>query len=384
MARPVRVTGRATLVDAFIKGMKQTVLGWSDAGASEGPPFCTVTAHPAGYTVASDYLETPLCDLPLASAVCAVIADLAEAYLEAHCDMRALHCGAVRISGRMVLFSGVGHAGKSTLMARLSMEPGVRVFCDDILPIRADATAVALGVPPRVRLPLPASGGAAFDRFVQQQGGLRDASYAYVPGPAILPHGSEGRPDALLLLRRESGATARLHDLSAQAAAANMLAQDMSLQADGIAHIDRVTAMAEAMWRATLVYDDLNDAVRLLADTFALPDLGAAALADPIAADPPRAKPAAIDPKARWQRHPDVGLRSRLGAAFLWVPWTGRYFHLNAIAMVCWTLIEAPMTADDIVLELTELFPDAPPQQVRVDVANWLAEMIGNGLVLEP
>lgn len=383
LSRPVRVTGRADRVTAFVTGLGRTLTGWLIDHRPGGDPFCSVTAGPDGYTIHSDYLDAPLCDLDTAAAVCCTIADLVEAYLDAHPGMRALHCGAARISGRIVLFSGIGHAGKSTLMARLGMEPGISLYCDDFLPIRPDGTALSMGVPPRVRLPLPASAGPAFEAFVNGQGGLRDDSYAYVPGPAVLPYGSTGQPDALLLLRRQPGAAARLHALPAQAAASAMLAQDMSLQADGMAHIDRVTDMAGRMWCATLVYDDLTEVVGLLTQTFGQADLQTVPLAPAIAPEPPAAKRSAIDAHARWGRNAEVGLRSRLGAAFLWAPSTGRYFSLNHIALVCWSLIEEPKTMAEIVHDLTTLFPDATADQVRKDVSGWLGEMDDNGLIIQ-
>lgn len=384
MARPVRVTGRASFVDQFVEGLQGTLKGWPDGPPTDGAPFCTVSADQDGYTVTSDYLDSPLPDLALASAVCSVIADIIEAYLDANQGTRALHCGAFRFGGRMVLLAGVGYAGKSTLVTRLSMEPGLEVFCDDVLPIRMDGTAVALGVPPRVRLPLPPKAGAAFEDFVKRQAGLLDHKCSYVTGPSILPHGSEDRPDALLLLRRQTGAAPQLHALSSQEAAAAMLAQDMSLQSDGVAHIERITAMADAMFCATLIYDDLDAAVELLCQTFSVPDLGTVALQDPLPQAPSQSGPVLpADMTAQWRRNSDVGLRSRQGVAFLWDPPTGRYFQLNSVALACWTLIETPATGDDLAHELTVLFSDAPAEQVRDDVASWLGDMAHNGLVRE-
>lgn len=412
LARPVVLTGRAFDVGALADALADTLTGWAQTliehapEAARSPALSTVTAGRDGYTVASDYLDAPLTGLPLASAVCAVIADLAEAYIDAHAGMRALHCGAAVMGGRLVLFSGQAHAGKSTLMARLSAEPRAQVFCDDVLPIRADGMAVALGAPPRVRLPLPAAASPRFRAHIAASGGLRDASYAYVPGPAIAAHGTTAVPRVLLVLERVAGAAARLHALSPRRAVAHLLAQDMSIQPDGLAHIDRVAEMAGGMLCASLVYDDLEDVTRLLNEAFgtagnagpslapALPERygpssGAESGADPnpdhgqhdgTGADEATA-PAVMG--ALWRRAPGAGVRMRGGSAYAWTPATGRYFHLNPTAHACWHLIEEPATGEDVARALAEFFEDADPDQIRRDVASLFRHLAADGMVMQ-
>lgn len=382
MTRPVRVTGRENAVNAFVNGLCDTLHGWSHCPSRGGTPFCTVRAGHRGYTVDSDFLDTPFEDLPLASAVCAVIADMSEAYIEAHTDMRALHCGAVRIGGCMVLLCGEGHAGKSTLVARLGVEQGTSIYCDDVLPIRSSGAAVALGVPPRVRVPLPDSASAGFKRFVQDRASLRDDGCAYVACPAVVPHGTEAWPEALLLLQRTPGAAPKLHAVSPDEAAAAMLAQDLSFQADGLAHIERVAAMANGMLCATFVYDDLDAAAEMLRTVFGTAELEKIRLQPAVSTKEESRQPLpSTDMSLLWRRNGETGLRCRHGSAFLWAPQSGRYFRLNPVGLACWHLIERPTTGADLADDLGALFPDAPARQVREDVGVWLTEMADNGLL---
>lgn len=381
--RPVRVTGRSDGVKAFLAAMDSTLKGWPHRPSTGRTPFCTVHATAAGrYTISSDYLSSPLEDLPLASAVCAALADISEAYIAAHDDMRALHCGAVGMGGRMVLLSGQGHAGKSTLVARLGHEQGIVIYCDDVLPIRSDGMAVALGVPPRLRLPLPASAHAGFRQYVQSRTRLRDDACAYHTSPATAPHGTQARPEVLLLLKRAPGAAPAFHALSPDMAASAMLAQDMSLQADGLAHIDRVAAMARTMICATFVYDDLEEATQMLVGLFGASSLNDLKMGPPLPFHATAHRPQSpVDLSAAWRRNSMTGLRNHEGAAFLWAPVSGRYYHLNPVALACWHLIESPITGTELASNLCEVFPDVPAERIRADVAAWLAEMSSNGLV---
>jgi hypothetical protein len=387
LVRPVRVSGPQAGVARFVAALRQTVPDWPVDEVAPQNPLCTVTARRQTYDVVSDYLDAPFRRLPVAAAVCSVLADLSEAYVDAHPGTRALHCGAVQIAGQMILLTGRGRAGKSTLIARLSMEPGVRVFCDDVLPIHPDGRAIALGVPPRVRLPLPPAAAPAFVAHVAGSGGCSDGRYAFVPGPSIAPHGTDGRPRVLLRLRRTPDAHARLHPMTPAEAVSLMLAQDMSLQQDGAAHIDRVSAMAGAMLCATLVYADLEDAVRLLHDLAGRLALGQDPdfAAGPPPEDDPRPAIPPADTARLWRREDGVAVRHAQGAAYLWDPTSGRYFHLNTVALACWHLLETPMTGATLAREVGWLFevPDtgADRAAVEADIGRLLGQLHDGGLV---
>ncbi|MFP5482167.1 MAG: hypothetical protein ACLGGW_02685, partial [Gammaproteobacteria bacterium] len=92
----------------------------------------------------------------------------------------ALHAGAVAISNRLIAITGPRRAGKSTLIARLCAEPDLQIFCDDVLPISPLGEGVALGVAPRLRLPLPAKASQHFKQFARQHLGPHDNRYGYL------------------------------------------------------------------------------------------------------------------------------------------------------------------------------------------------------------
>jgi len=116
------------------EGLATVLHGWRPVPAT-GRAATRVSAAPDGYDVASDYLDTPMTGLPVASAVCAVIADLVQSWADERAGMLALHAGAVRTGAGLVALTGPARAGKSTLTARLGLEPDGQVFCDDVLPV---------------------------------------------------------------------------------------------------------------------------------------------------------------------------------------------------------------------------------------------------------
>ena len=160
------VAGLVLLPDepALLDGISQLAPSWkytSTVTESHGglPPCITKVGknqnNPSTFDIESVYLDEPLLGLPTASALCALMADVLEAHIEESQNPIALHAGAVAMGNRLIAITGPKRAGKSTLIARLCAEPDLQIFCDDVLPISPQGEGVALGVAPRLRLPLP-------------------------------------------------------------------------------------------------------------------------------------------------------------------------------------------------------------------------------------
>ena len=193
VAHPVILPDDALLMD----GLARVTHGWTVAVSpaqgpqTDGAAYTCLVPEPAGYLLHSTHLDAPLSGLPVASAICGILADLAQSWFSQRSGSLALHCAAARIGGRLVAFAGSARAGKSTLAARLTAEPDMQVFCDDVLPIDADGTALALGTAPRLRLPLPKGVSQSFRAHVQRHLGPSDGRYGYVVADTIAPHGTE-------------------------------------------------------------------------------------------------------------------------------------------------------------------------------------------------
>ena len=379
-------------VPEVLQGLMDCLRGWSvrldtpdgTSPATAAEPVSEVVRDAEGYRLESPFLDAPLVGLTPAGAICGVIADMAEAFIEADPGCLALHCAAVDLGAGLMLLAGPGHAGKSTLVARLAAEPGAVVFGDDVLPIRADGRAVALGVLPLLRLPLPAAASRRFAAFAERHLIARDRMYGYLAAPSVAGHGTTGVPALLLCLDRRAGEAARLCRMLPHEAISLLLDRDMTLPQDGLAHFERVSAMAEGVTCLRLVYSDLEEAAALLTRAFSTTPIPAGDVSiHPAEAQPVGAAPAPepVDVDSCWEPDAAVGLRRRDDAVYLWHAGTARYFRLNPVAAAVWHLLGEEPSARALALALSEAFPDQPVEAMAEDVARLLAQMAQAGLI---
>jgi hypothetical protein len=375
--------------DAVAQAIAQAVRGWTPEIVQDTQPqgrTSTVVGTGAGYVTQSVYLDTPLHGLGVASAACAVIADLAEDYFDSRAGCLALHCAAFRYNSRLIAMTGPSRAGKSTLAARLTLEADMQVFCDDVLPLLADGAAVALGIAPRLRLPLPEACSPAFKAHVARHMGPSDARYGYLCAPTVAPHGTRAPLSVLLILDRRWQTPARLHEVAEDEALHFLLSQNMSDLRTAEAGFARLSGLLAGVTCLRLVYSDLEDAVALIRRAFG----DAAPIADGITIGPvlrdvatqplPQAKQS---PDISWSRLPDVVIQRKADSAFLWQPGQQRIWHMNRLGLAVWTLLEIPGTAQEIGGLLHEQFPDEDEGSLIRDVNALLQALADDGLIVQ-
>ncbi|MFE3839600.1 PqqD family protein [Pseudogemmobacter sonorensis] len=342
----------------------------------------------ARYHLQSRYLDRPSANLPLASAVCALVADLSQNWAESHPDAIGLHCGALRIGGRLVLLTGRTRAGKSTLVTRLGAEPGVALFCDDVLPVVARdqgegaGEGIALGIAPRLRLPVPAA-SARLRALARDSMILSDDRYGYVRLAGQAPHGTRAGLGSILFLDRRAGAPARLHALDPAEALSALLRQTLTGFDSGAEAFERVRALTAEATCLRLVYSDLDEAAALITGLFAEGGRPPADFAPAPALPPAPAEPfaRAVPADHPFRRAPQARLRRHGGAAFLWRPGEAMLWELNPIGHLLWQMLETPGSAADLAEVLAEAFPDVAPDRILQDTARLLAALEEAGLV---
>lgn len=373
------------------QALRQCLNGWrfAQTGGAGGPPpgqaVCVVQHDPQdGYVYHAADLETPMRGLTLTGAVCATIADLSVAYCDEMAGGIGLHCGAVAFGDRLVVLTGHRRAGKSTLVARLSAETDLPVFCDDVLPVNASGEGMALGIPPRLRLPLPPGASPAFCAHAARYSVLADSRYAYLRTPNLAPHGLRARLGAVVLLRRgPAGTPARLHRMDRAEALTTLIEQSLTDHPsveEALARADALTARAAML---TMVYSDLDEAVALLRHAFGgtefLPD--SLPLADPLAPDLPQdtapAPPLPADICLTPAR--DAACREEGGGAFLWRPGDVVLWRLNPVAHAAWALMDGATCAHQMADILTEVFPDTPRRVILSDLCAVLGQFLAEG-----
>jgi hypothetical protein len=379
----------------LVEQLRQCIHGWPahltliDPARPSGPPPMSVVEPRKGgrYRAHSCFLDDPLDRLPAATAICAVLADVTQAYSEtAGPHVFGLHCGGVSIGPHTLILAGERRAGKSTLVSRLSAEPGVTVLCDDVLPVAADGRAFGLGVAPRLRLPLPGGASEAFRNHVSRWLGPADDRYGYLLAPSLAPHGTSAQASVFLFLDRRPDAPAALHHLPPDQVLSHVLQRSIAGPEGPDPSFAAARALSSRLVGLRLVYSDLEQAVALLMRAF--PDqarnLPAVPTLPPMDTPPPVGPDAApVDPTTRYRRSPGTAARTVGDAAFLWRPGDTMLWHLNSVARAIWLLLQQPASARDLALTLTEVYPDQPPEGLLADVRNLLAGLLAEGMIME-
>lgn len=382
LSGPVRLDRAAQVGE----GLRRVLHGWpfDKTQGSNAAPVSTVCREGATFTVASPWLDEAFTGLPAASAVCAVLADISEAYFDARPGLPVLHCGAFETGARLIALTGHAHAGKSTLMARLTVEDDLVTYCDDILPLDAGGYGIALGAAPRLRLPLPQAASPAFRAHVGRHKGPYDDEYCYVCAPTVAAHGRRAPLSVLVVLDRRAKACAALHAVGETETIHHLLTQNMGdfdSPAQGYAHAQ---ALAARLTCLRLVYSDLEEAVALLRAAF----VGAEGVNPAVTIHPPlppqeepgpKVSPAA--PETVFARRSQVALRRHGGALFLWQNGGATLFRLNDVGAAIWALLEIPGNAHEIAQVLAEAFPDQDYARLTADVAALLGALQDEGLI---
>ena len=377
--------------DPLLSDLLPLLRGWEVQVAAEtvlpenGTALTSVLGLGETYALSSIYLDAPAQGLPAASAVCGIVADLAQRFFESRPDWLALHCGAFQSGHRLVLLTGGQRAGKSTLISRLSAEAALTIVCDDVLPIDPYGRGYGLGAAPRLRLPLPETATQRFRDHVAACLRVRDDHYGYILPPTLAARGDAGPIAAVLVLDREDGATARLCHIDPADAVSHLLQRNLAPCEDVEDVFDRVHRIASGATCLRLVYSDLEEAVALIRS--ALPPVGSwPAIAPGPALDTlyevRRRTPIEI-PSGRLVRRTGVAQRRVPGSdgLFLCSPETMDIVSLNATGRLIWELLEDPLDADDVADVLAEAFPDIEFAVIYEDVLRAIAHLHETGLV---
>ncbi|MFO1190211.1 MAG: hypothetical protein U1E97_11685 [Alphaproteobacteria bacterium] len=231
-----------------------------------------VMAEAGGYRVSSaDNGAHPLWYPDTAGAAHAAAGALVAARLAAEPEALAIHAAAVVIGSRAVVLVGHSQSGKSTIALHLAAG-GHRLLGDDRLLLAGagrSLEAVALGLAPKVRLPVPHALGPRFRTFVARREAARDAE----PGAAYLalgaseqaPHGERVPVGALIRLTRQGGSATRLVALSRAAAVRTIIDHGSAPHLGSGAVLALATRMASRVPAFDLTYSVSRRAALALA-----------------------------------------------------------------------------------------------------------------------
>ncbi len=384
----------------FIETLRGAAPDWPFARTGhEVEPLARVEASETVYTLFSPWREgTEITGLSAVRAVCGLLADILTSYIDENPSRLCLHCGAALISGRLVMFPSRSHAGKSTLIARLAAS-GCRIFGDDVLPLnRADDHGVALGLAPRLRLPLPAHASAEFRRFVSENAGPSDDRYQYLAlaGNHLAPRGIAAPLGAIILLDRQPEAVTAIGPAGRAETLKALISQNFARGEPAGELLQRLHRLMDALPRFTLRYSDLDEAAALLQRSFATwpPDAGAdSAFAPPLRANCDGAPQAAVPetdergaplltPGMLWRQNPASRWRVVDGEAFLTDANDNAIHHLDPIGTGLWRLLADGITLEEAADVLHGAFPAIARDAIASDLSTVFAQLASSGFIL--
>lgn len=331
-------------------------------------------------------------------AACSLMVSLAETLVTENPGRLCFHGGAALFSGRLVVFPGRSHAGKSTMIARLA-SGGHTVFGDDILPLDEAGDGVALGVAPRLRLPLPARASPAFRAFVAAHAGAADGRYHYLalPEGRLAQRGAAAPLGAIVLLDRHPSGPAAIHDAPRSLALKLLARQSVSSAEDARPLLAQMHAIVQRLPCYVLSYADLEEAAALLETAFAgwparppltpLPDpdaLSARLLERDGTDEEPESVVPGYRPGMRLVRNPGIALHRVDGEAFLaGADRTAGIHHLNAVGAGIWNLLTEPTDEAEAAEALAVAFPGTDPAIIARDVAALFLDLHRSGFAVE-
>lgn len=367
---------------------------WPLAEPAAADDATRVIREPDGYfAFVSPFSPEPMSGLSDVGAACGVIVDAAQSFLSANPDHLCLHSATFEIAGRLVVMTGTAHAGKSTLAARMAAED-VLVYCDDMLPLTApDNLGLALGLPPRPRLPLPASAGAVIKDHIERHAAASDGKYCYLDTTNLAQHGRTAPIGAIILLDRRADGPAGFAPASRGEALRHLILRNMVRTEPASAMTARLHAVLNSVPCVKLHYSRLDDAAALLMHSFAAwPVDEALLLADqPDAGTPlagasneiePPPEGEAVNPNAPYKRASGISARQAGDETFLFDANDISVLNLNPLATAIWTLLEEPITIAESTLLIGEIYPDVPRQTIERDVTRLFSDLAIAALIV--
>ena len=364
-----------------------------DAPDPANRPVITVRRVKGEYSIDAPWLDGPVFADSGVCAFSSIVVDVIYAWLEANPDALCLHCAAVECNSRLVVFPNTNKAGKSLLAVRLMAENLV-CYGDDLVALTPEGKGMSFGVPPRLRLPLPALEKAAAG-FVRNHGGRADTNSRYIAPdtPCLAPFGQTRPIGALVMLERKPEGTAELVPADPSDIFRNVVYQNLMRRGSALEVLDRSERLTEQAPCWYLRYARLDDATALLRNAFIETDRGfseparkqqSAPAAESFAPAPGKPRPGAPCRGAsdeRFVRRPGAFVRQGREEFFLVHETGDEIFYLNTLGRAVWELLAEPLSEAEAVVLIASVFPQTPLSRIERDVINLFASFQREALI---
>ncbi len=357
-----------------------------EASGSAAEPLIRIKPAGDGYSLSAPWLEEWLYYADIVNLGCGLAVHVNHAILLEHRNLLCLHAAAVEIGGKLVILPNIYHAGKSLLTVCLAAA-GARVFSDDIVPIDRNSNhGVAIGLSPRLRLPLPETVGERSLRYIARNEGARNRQYLYLdlPEEDQASCGVHAPVGGFVLLDRIEGAPAALEPVGDGETLKQLFLRNFARPMPPVESLDYLHGFVAQSACYRLTYSVGDEAADLLMARFrdhaALPPDAGAGFG--VAMGTPPTQPARSAGHVR--RAPGIGARAVGTDMFLSDPSGEEVYHLNLVGAGLWRLLDGTCSLDEAKSVLCEAFPDVSQTGIGEDVDRLVFELLGQGLLVEP
>jgi len=367
------------------KLLPRVLRGWRSAAAdADNTPDLTVTGLDDGYRIDAPWLSKPMYRRDTVAALCGLVAEMIRAETFDQPELLCLHSAGTLFGDRLVIFPSTYLAGKSLLSSCLAAR-GVRLFSDDILFFDPrSGRAIAPGLQPRLRLPLPEGLAPEFQEFIAARAGLQGQRYLYLDldRNRLAPKRLSAEVGGFVLLERREGVRASLEPVSPAEMLRNLIWQNFARALPASQILDALDSAVQRVDCYCLRYDHLAEAVDVLQTHFAQSPKGPDSPGRALRQNAPDASGLPALPPDHFRQAPGTSVLMRDGEAFLIDADSSGIFHLNALASGVWALLEHPVTLQEIVETLNQAFPGVGAEQIQDDATQLLTAFRSKGLVL--
>lgn len=251
--------------------------GWfGRADRTHSEPSIRVSTDGDGYVIAAKFDPTSTVETRSRTIAATTVGHaLTTTYIAQQRDLVQFHGAANLIGGQTVALIGPTLGGKSTLSLMLA-NLGHRLIADDRFGLKLSATegacSLALGVAPKMRLPLPPRASAGFAAFIHSNTVTvkNKTAFLNLPRTTCMGLGDLAPIGALIFLQRAENQTAILRENKRRDIMQSLLEETLAPHLTTMELIDRLKRISLEIPGYSLSFSDSAQAANLISDQFGI------------------------------------------------------------------------------------------------------------------